>query len=81
MPDTVPFALHIALHQGETRDADLSGCSADCSDKMAAVCFADKEMFFQHHPRRKEWQGVCRKLMVYVCTNYWCRIIAISKSI
>ena len=58
MPDSVPFALRIVLHQRETRDADLSGCSADCCDKVAVACFADKEMFFLHHPRRKEWQAV-----------------------
>jgi hypothetical protein len=73
--------LRIALHQRETRGADLSGCSADCSDKVTAVSFTDKEMFFLHHPRRKAWQAVYKQLKVYVCMNYWCRIIAISKSI
>jgi hypothetical protein len=53
MPDTDPFALRVALHQRETRDAGMSGCNVDCSDKVTVVRFADKEMFFQHHPRIK----------------------------
>ena len=44
MPDTIPFVLRIALHQRETQDADLSGCSADCSDKVAAY-FTPVNMF------------------------------------
>jgi hypothetical protein len=43
MPGAVPFLMCIALHQSETQEADLSGCSADCFDKVAAVYFMDKD--------------------------------------